>query len=186
MAATLYHAKPVLAAASHAGFRESGLQSLRCLDYLQMSDPDQQSISLTDASSHSPIVAVRSSGLALESVIGYCEYRNEEAQPVMRSLVTEEYLRMLVALANDRFDVNKTRVARFRSSLLDFYAKDLAADPSTSRKKKLVDWEDPQARRERKRAEGLKRQAEKLRTQNPGPQHEEIDLDIGLEYRDQA
>lgn len=89
---------------------------------------------------------------------------------------------MLVALANDRFDVNKERVARFRSKLLDLYEKDLATDPNTSRKKKPVDWEDPQARKERKRAEGLKRQAEKMKTKNPGFQSEDIDLHMGLEY----
>ncbi|BAE62745.1 unnamed protein product [Aspergillus oryzae RIB40] len=84
MAATLQHAHPVLSAASSSGFRESGLQSLRCLE---------------GDEGPSPIVAVRSAGLSLESVIGYCEDSDADdetatGEPGIRSLVTEEYLQI--------------------------------------------------------------------------------------------
>ncbi|RJE19970.1 tRNA wybutosine-synthesizing protein, partial [Aspergillus sclerotialis] len=106
MTATLHHAQPVLSAASSSGFRESGLQSLNCLQ----NTPD----------SSSPIVAVRASGLALESIIGYCEEDTDhnsspDTEPIIRSLVSEEYLQMLIAISNERFAVNSERKERFRA-----------------------------------------------------------------------
>ncbi|KAJ5980516.1 hypothetical protein N7481_007814 [Penicillium waksmanii] len=137
MAATLSHASPVLAAASASGFRESGLQSLRCLE--------------GEGSGPSPIVAVRSAGLQFESVIGYCDDEDESSagEPVIRSLVTEEYLAMLIAMSDERFKVNSERRERFRATLLEAW--------KGKGKSKSEDWEDPVARRERKRAEGLAR-----------------------------
>ncbi|KAE8372240.1 methyltransferase TYW3-domain-containing protein, partial [Aspergillus bertholletiae] len=142
MAATLQHAHPVLSAASSSGFRESGLQSLRCLK----GDDDP-----------SPIVAVRSAGLSLESVIGYCEDSDADGamatdEPFIRSLVTEEYLQMLVAISNERFSINTERKERFRENLLD-----LCSEPKTNKKTKPPGWEDAQTRRERMRVEGLLR-----------------------------
>lgn len=144
MTATLAHAQPVLAAASASGFRESGLQSLRCLE----SDEGP-----------SPIVAVRSSGLSLESVIGYCEDDETSDEPVVRSLVTEEYLAMLVAMSNERFAINTERKDRFRATLIEACSPDQGQVPSKGKgKSKPPDWEDPAVRKERKRAEGLMRQ----------------------------
>lgn len=116
----------------------------------------------------SPIVAVRSSGLSLESIIGYCEEGNNDDDhdssdepPVIRSLVTEEYLQVLVALANERFTVNTERVERFRTRLLELCSGSPTTITTQRHKgKKPPDWEDPQARRERKRAEGLQRKKE--------------------------
>ena len=139
MAATLYHAQPVLSAASSSGFRESGLQGLRCLE---------------GDSGPSPIVAVRSAGLALESIIGYCEDGGDE--PVIRSLVSEEYLRMLVNMSNERFSVNSERKERFRTAILHGFS--IGSPNSTKSKGKTrPGWEDPETRKERKRAEGLMR-----------------------------
>lgn len=132
MAADLKHAKPVLAAATAAGFRESGLQSLKCLD-----DPDAF-----------PIVAVRSSGLALESIIGIRERHN--GGDIARSLVSEEYFQMLVSIANERFKTNTERVERFRLKLVD------QCWPGAQMKKPLG-WEEPVVRRARMRMEGLQR-----------------------------
>ncbi|OJJ43107.1 hypothetical protein ASPZODRAFT_74918 [Penicilliopsis zonata CBS 506.65] len=147
MTATLKHAQPVLAAASGSGFRESGLQSLRCLGEGQEGP--------------SPIVAVRSSGLSLESVIGYCDESNpeEDGEPVVRSLVTEGYLEMLIAMSNERFSTNSERRERFRSSLLDLCSAAQSQHTKTTGKARArpAGWEDPEARRERKRAEGLAR-----------------------------
>lgn len=155
MTATLTHAQPVLSAASAAGFRESGLQSLRCLE---------------GDESPNPIVAVRSSGLSFESVIGYCEYDNAADKPVIRSLVSEEYLEMLIAMANDRFKTNADRRERFRKGLMDSCSSN--NNPFLSNRKaktKPADWEDPVARRDRKRAEGLmrKKQLESRGTAQP-------------------
>ncbi|KAJ5612155.1 hypothetical protein N7510_005349 [Penicillium lagena] len=132
MTATLSHAQPVLSAATSSGFRESGLQSLRCLE---------------GDEGPSPVVGVRSAGLSLESVIGYCDDDNDndndndehEHEPIVRSLVSEEYLAMLVAMSNERFGVNSERreVSEWG--------------------KKVAQWEDPDVRKERKRAEGLAR-----------------------------
>lgn len=140
MTATLSHAQPVLAAASASGFRESGLQSLRCLE---------------GDDAPSPIVAVRSSGLSLESVIGYCD-DDESDEPVIHSLVAEEYLEMLIAMSNERFAVNTERKERFRSSLLESCSS-LQDPPGKGKAKSKEDWEDRLMRRERKRAEGLMR-----------------------------
>lgn len=136
--------------------------------------------SSADSSTPSPIVAVRSSGLSFESVIGYCEETSEGAEPVIRSLVTEEYLKMLVALANERFVVNKERVERFRTKLLELYAA--ASSPTAHTKsKKPQGWEDPQVRREKKRAEGLQREAEAARRKaSQGLNEAEVDIDLSF------
>ncbi|KAL1881509.1 hypothetical protein Plec18167_003105 [Paecilomyces lecythidis] len=151
LSATLHHAQPILTAAFSAGFRESGLQSLRCL---------------SDDMETSPIVAVRSAGLSLESIIGYCDdsNSNDDGSPIIRSLVTEEYLKMLVGLANERFTVNTERVQRFRTKLLDLISVSAAQMGDDGQQKagkgrtKPAGWEDEATRRERKRAEGLAKQ----------------------------
>ena len=145
MAASLQHANPVLAAASSSGFRESGLQSLRCLE------------SADDGPS--PIVAVRSSGLALESIIGYCDDEEATEEPIIRSLVSEEYLQMLVALSNERFQTNGERKERFRTLLLELCSENHGKKGRG--REKGGNWEDAETRRERKRAEGLKKREEK-------------------------
>ncbi|OJD20720.1 hypothetical protein ACJ73_07943 [Blastomyces percursus] len=138
MASSLKHAQPVLAAATTAGFRESGIQSLRCLGE-------------TEAY---PIVAVRSSGLALESIIGFHQRSigNESEEDIVRSLVSEDYLRMLLAAANERFKTNAERRERFWTKLQEF----CQGHPGNISSRR-PDWENPEARRERKRAEGLRR-----------------------------
>ncbi|KAI9044919.1 tRNA wybutosine-synthesizing 3 family protein [Aspergillus affinis] len=164
MAATLHHAHPVLSAASASGFRESGLQSLRCLDA---------------EDGPSPIVAVRSAGLSLESVIGYCEEGTDDddhvdEEPVIRSLVTEEYLQMLVAMSNERFEVNTERKERFRSSMLD-----LCGAKTKGKAKSSADWEDPEKRRQRKRAEGLLRKKQ-LEEEKKLDQQESLQEDVDM------
>ncbi|PGH03818.1 hypothetical protein AJ80_08631 [Polytolypa hystricis UAMH7299] len=151
MASSLQYAQPVLAAATSAGFRESGIQSLRCL---------------SDAEA-CPIVAVRSSGLAFQSIVGYQQVIRSPSPEtpdttttttttiVTKSLVSEDYLRMLVSAANVRFGTNFERKERFRRKLLELCSGTLSAGGSSSSRRE--GWEDPQARKERKRAEGLLR-----------------------------
>lgn len=146
MTASLHHAQPILTAAINAGFRESGVQSLKNLD---------------DVNSF-PMIAIRSSGLALESVVGLCrdidngveeDKEDEYESPDMvESIVNEEYLEILLRLANERFKTNSERMNRFEDDL--FHRE---AGP-------VSEWEDGEARKARKRAEGL-RQQELLRAE---------------------
>ncbi|RYP07162.1 hypothetical protein DL764_002709 [Monosporascus ibericus] len=113
-----------------AGFRESGAINLTA----NAGEPV------------TPIVAIRSMGLALESLIGM------QTQGVPQRTVSAEYLENLLRIANERFAANTERIERFRLGVLE------ATQPP--KKKDGTEWEDAQTRRERKRAEGLKRKAE--------------------------
>ena len=128
MAASLKHAQSVLASAINAGFRESGVQSLKNLE----------------DSNAFPMVAIRSSGLALSSLIGFMD--DQIAPPTIITLVNGDYLRLLLEIANERFEANTKRIERFRRELL---ARTAA---------KVSQWEDASARRERKKVEGLESQ----------------------------
>jgi tRNA wybutosine-synthesizing protein 3 len=135
LTASLEQAQIVLSAALQAGFRESG------------------AINLVSTSSEPamPIVAVRSMGLSLESIIGCGNDRFH--RPTCN--VSEESLRSLIEIANERFEENTKRIERFRCLL-----KKLSAERPDEVKRKGQEgeeWEHPQVRRERKRAEGLLR-----------------------------
>lgn len=124
MCASLTHARPILAAAINAGFRESGVQSLKNLD-----------------DSHAfPMVAVRTNGLALSSLIGFVA--PEVSQAV--AMTEESYLYVLLLQANERFKANEERIKRFQIGL---------------RVGNTEPWEEKDQRRERKRAAGLAEQA---------------------------
>lgn len=84
------------------------------------------------------MVGIRSMGLALESVIGF------EREGKQLCMVPEYQLGNLVEISNDRFKENTKRIERFRSFL-----QEMGKDGE--------EWEDAKVRRERKRAEGLKR-----------------------------
>jgi len=99
------------------------------------------------------MVAVRSTGLALDSVIGRLD-----ADGDCTCIVSETYLKGLLAVANDRFEENSKRITRFRDLLI--CSAQTPADIQSRKKSKGNDWEDASARRERKRAEGLKRSQE--------------------------
>jgi tRNA wybutosine-synthesizing protein 3 len=122
--ASLEDAQKVLVAASAAGLRESGAVGLNA----------------TGKDLVSPKVAVRSTGLAFDSIIGY-----QSDQAGFCAIVDEKHLRLLVSIANQRFKVNSERIERFRTGLLGLY-------PQTSHPR-----EDADQRRLRKREEGLRR-----------------------------
>ncbi len=159
MTASLAHASSILTAAINAGFRESGVQSLKNLD---------------DPLNAFPMVAIRTSGLALESVVGYVEEDDtcfDKAKEKIHSLVSEDYLNLLVEVANERFRANEQRKKRVEEELFQ------------SEESKSTDWETRQSRQARKRADGLARQhalkgAAEVPPQNPT--HEANDNDFGL------
>jgi tRNA wybutosine-synthesizing protein 3 len=93
-----------------------------------------------------PMVAIRSNGLALDSIIGYL---NEHGEAIC--IVPEVHLRLLIDIANERFKVNADRIERFRQAVLSAYAVPKAGFTG-------VEYEDAATRKARKRAEGLVRQ----------------------------
>lgn len=99
----------------------------------------------------SPMVAVRSNGLSFDSVVGY-----QDDDGLLQSIVSEEYLQTLVTLANKRFVLNSERIARFKNSLLSNFssAEGDAAGHSANLQIERI------ARREKKRRQGLLRQAQ--------------------------
>ncbi|XXH02867.1 Eukaryotic translation initiation factor eIF-1 [Hypoxylon texense] len=137
------HAQLLLRCSLQAGFRESGAVSITAA-------PGEQHAT--------PIVGIRSMGLAFESLIGY----QSSDDNVPQCTVSSDYLQTLVRIANDRFAENGKRIDRFRAAFLE------ATRPSVVSVARIGDtgaaWEDAQTRKERKRAEGLKRR-EELRSQ---------------------
>lgn len=103
------------------------------------------------------MVAVRSAGLGLESLIG------RETNQIKHCTVSGEYLRALVEIANERFAENARRIGRFRALL-----REATAAPGRGVRRGDGggggggEWEDAEVRRERKRLEGLGR-AEEVR-----------------------
>lgn len=109
------------------------------------------------------MVAVRSTGYAFAGIIGYRvedgeangqeegkgEGGGEEGRNV--ALVGEEHLRLLVEVANSRFEINRERMERFREALLE-------GERSAVGNGVKDGWEDAETRRRRKREEGLARQ----------------------------
>ena len=139
--ATLHHARPLLAAAINAGFRESGVQSLR------ISDPAEAEKGV--------MVAVRTAGLAFDTVVGVVvEEANREE--VVQRIVSEEYLTMCVGVVNERFKWNDGRRERFREELRRAMEREGLASGTAAETR--GEWEDKDERRRRKRQEGLARQ----------------------------
>ncbi|KAF6802633.1 tRNA wybutosine-synthesizing protein [Colletotrichum sojae] len=157
LTASLPHAQLLLKCALAAGFRESG-----ALNLLPASSDD---------ASVTPLVGVRTMGLGLESLVGYV-LDDDNSPPHVT--VSAAYLRDLVRIANERFGENAARIARFRSAL-----RDAVAGPPARVGDAGGEWEDAAARRERKRAEGLRRREEvaaaRQRSQAPKEGEGEVD-----------
>lgn len=139
-----------------SGFRESGALSL----------------TTSKTGETNPMVAVRSTGYSFDAIIGY-----QDDNGCKVPLVGESYLRTLVNIANERFKINKERIQRFRSSLMEQSNYDVASKVSTSSSK--PDWEDPETRKQRKRMEGLlRRQAltEQATTSSAETESNEVQL----------
>ncbi|OIW30915.1 DUF207 domain-containing protein [Coniochaeta ligniaria NRRL 30616] len=137
LTASPQHAQLVLKCGLQAGFRESGAVSLL-----------EGSPKAGVGEPATPMVAVRSMGLSFESLVGTMDGSGRK-----RSIVSPEYLKMLVLIANERFVENRKRIARFLEGL--------RAEVADAGEMGLVSRADEkELRRETKRAEGLRRQAE--------------------------
>ncbi|KAM5346769.1 hypothetical protein ACJ41O_009774 [Fusarium nematophilum] len=127
------HAQLLLRCGLQAGFRESGA--------LNLLPSGKDAVT--------PMVAIRTMGLAFESLIG------QQVDGRCQRLVSPGYLRTLIHIANERFAENTKRIQRFQEAF-----RAAASAPSPRRNPEGQEWEDAAARRERKRAEGLRRKAE--------------------------
>ncbi|CAK7224793.1 hypothetical protein SCUCBS95973_005637 [Sporothrix curviconia] len=163
LTASLEHAQLLLRCASAAGFREAGAVSI----VPPPLSPAAKAAAVAagedeDDNPSMPIVAVRSMGLALASVVGICRSRQEaDEADTAHCVVTPNYLARLARVADERFVVNRTRVERFRVALVEAIEKDkeIAAGVAGTSRKRDENWEDAEARRARKKEEGLRRQA---------------------------
>lgn len=157
MTASLSHAQILLHCALQAGFRESG------------------AVTITPAKADNvvmPIVAVRSMGLSFESLVGY------EAAGKRHCLVSPEYINLLVQIANERFAENRKRIDRFHTAF-----EGALQSPRPRQNPDGEEWEDPKARRQRKRAEGLRKQRSQLAKESaPSEPMDQLDVtsDLGL------
>ncbi|KAL8285348.1 hypothetical protein RB600_009676 [Gaeumannomyces tritici] len=145
-------AQSVLRCGLEAGFRESG------------------AINLTTAQGQvTPMVAIRSMGLGFESIIGM------QVGGENKCIVSPEYLALLVRTADERFAQNRKRTERFRQALAALRG------PAGEQAGRSV-WEDAAARRERKKAEGLRKKAEMTQQrerQQAEPDGAPSDLELG-------
>ena len=139
-------AQAVLKAAQSAGFRESGISSIS-----SSSSSSTKNAHHNGSEAVSVMTAVRSTGLAFDSPIGYLDSHIDKSTLT----VSEAYMKGLVQIANAHFATNVERTERFRKALLDAFATDRQDSDNGN------DWEPADVRRERKRAEGLMKQAEK-------------------------
>lgn len=139
------HAQLVIQAGMEAGFRETGAVSL---------------VNRQPGDEATPMVAVRSMGLSFESLIG------AETDGTRRLMVSPQYLKTLVQIANERFVENEKRIARFGAALSAAFAPPKGKEG----------WEDAQARRERKRQEGLRRREELQRERKNSKDEPSIDF----------
>ncbi|KZF20936.1 hypothetical protein L228DRAFT_232583 [Xylona heveae TC161] len=162
LTSSLKEAQKVLNAALQAGFRESGAMSLE----------GAESMSTT------PMVAVRSIGLMFDSIIGFAT--NDDGAEHIRVTVSDEHLRMLVDLANERFRINQERIQRFRTLLLSPNSEN-RKNSKKAQKCTGETWEEPEVRRARKKAEGERKRKEHQTKQAPNPASNEEDSE-SLEY----
>ena len=117
------------------------------------------------------MVAIRTAGLAFESLIGLVPNRTQDqddgnkTEEDITRLVSEEYLEILVNIANKRFESNAERIQRFEE---DLFRREEGPGQA---------WEDSKSRQERKRAEGLEQQ-QKSRKAQMNPEKDVLALDV--------
>ncbi|KAF2499584.1 hypothetical protein BU16DRAFT_535917 [Lophium mytilinum] len=155
LTASFEHAQRVLSAANTAAFRESGAMGFNSVQ-----------------GETNPMVAIRSAGFSFDSIIGY-----QDPSGCNVAFIDEDYLRMMVGLANERFQINSDRILRFRDALHSQYSH-ASANGSAKPQHVKKGYEDPEVRRQRKRQEGLIRQQSLHNAENTDGNHES-DADLG-------
>lgn len=118
------------------------------------------------------MVAIRSMGLSLESLIGY-----QDAKGQRRRIVAPQYLKMLLQISNERFVENTKRIERFQSALKEAILEPNPANVPKRLNPEGKEWEDAAARRERLRAQGLKKKAA-LQAEKKGSALQDTDMDL--------
>jgi tRNA wybutosine-synthesizing protein 3 len=183
LCATLQHARPLLSAAINAGFRESGVHSLKSLAPEHVGE--------------GVMVAIRTNGITFSSVIGLLNdlsdtmtrgATNTQHGPRFERIVPESYLAMCAGVINERFAWNEVRKQRLVKEITAALTREpclwggnsISTDPTaldgstalldTSR---IEHYESKSERRDRKRREGLARQQEVKLWRQEGPQETE-------------
>jgi tRNA wybutosine-synthesizing protein 3 len=150
--ASLHHAKPLLTAAIAAGFRESGVQSLKSLD-------DQEA---------GVMVAIRTAGLVFDSVVGVVIEGDDESE-TMQGVVGEGYLQFCTETINEKFVWNQKRKERLTVEL-EKARKSLEDDAAEER--------EEQERWNRNRDEGLRKQQELQTERTTNPEKDGVAEDV--------
>lgn len=140
-------AQVALQAGLQAGFRESGISGL---------------FNNRKGQQPTPMVAIRSSGLALDSIIGYRD--PDSSTDAVQPTVSESYLRMIAKVANDRFVTNQQRMARLLEA---FSTRKLEAAVPVSLPSGTTDSVSRAGSRDEKRAKGLAKKAANLSASGP-------------------
>jgi tRNA wybutosine-synthesizing protein 3 len=133
LCASLQHAKPLLAAAINAGFRESGVQSLKALEPGYAGD--------------GVMVAIRTNGIVYDTVVGYWDEDDGKPIAVMDSSILVLHARVV----NERFQWNEERKKRLLNELHEVIRREGCGEQAGRAETK-------EERRDRKRKEGMKRQ----------------------------
>ncbi|EFX03126.1 cog1590 daomin protein [Grosmannia clavigera kw1407] len=153
LTASLAHAQLLLRCALAAGFRESGAVSVA------PNSGDLGTVTL-DHEATMPVVAVRSMGLGLASVVGVGIEGSGPASARGQCIVSRGYLARLARVTDQRFVTNRERTERFRVAVAAAIEKE--QNPQASSRGSggnKPSWEDAATRKARLRAEGLQRQA---------------------------
>lgn len=95
-----------------------------------------------------PMLAIRCNGLAMDSIIGVVDSSNGR----VKNLVDHTYLKTLLKVCNLRFEDNRRRI--------DTFSAHIGGTLFGDGKERNEVREDKEARKARKREEGLKKQKE--------------------------
>lgn len=144
LAGSAESAQTMLGAGMAAGFRESGISGI-------VDSKGRPQI---------PMVAIRSSGLAMDCIIGF--QSTSSSQQVL-PMVSEDYLRAMITVVNDRFQQNVQRKERFRTGLLMQLAGSIdPADDARSEYRRRGGFQTAAERKAEKRAEDMRKREEAL------------------------
>lgn len=100
--ATPYLADTLVKHALAAGFRESGIMNLGLPPPKSKQKP-----------AGFPIVAVRSSGMTVDSIVGIAGEETADGETVLKLLVPPALLKTLLEISYQRFEENTKRIQRF-------------------------------------------------------------------------